>query len=50
MPYKPAIWFVINSATMIKAGIAVASRDIANVTTFVPCPVVRDLATLLTGL
>ena len=36
---------------MIKAGIAVASNEIANpCITLVPCPVVDELATLLTGL
>ena len=37
--------------TIIKAGIAVASRDIAKPwITFVPWPVVEDFATLFTGL
>ena len=52
IPYKPAIWLVNRiPATIIKAGMAVASNEIANPwITFVPCPVVDELATLLTGL
>ena len=46
------MWFVNKiPATIINAGIAVASKDIASPwMTFVPCPVVEELATLLTGL
>ena len=52
MPYKPAIWLVNKiPATIINAGIAVASKEIAKPwITFVPCPVVDDNATDLTGL
>ena len=38
-------------ATIISAGIAGASKEIANPwITLVPCPVVEDFATLITGL
>ena len=52
MPYNPAKLFVYKiPATIIKAGIAVASIEIAKpCITLVPCPVVDDFATLLTGL
>ena len=52
MPNNPAIKFVTNIPdTIISAGTAVASKDTANpCITFVPCPVVDDKATLLTGL
>ena len=52
IPYKPAIWLVSKiPATIIKAGIAVASNEIAKPwITLVPCPVVEELATLFTGL
>ena len=52
IPYNPAMLFVVSiPTTIINAGIAVASKDIANpCITFVPWPVVDELATLLTGL
>ena len=52
IPNNPANSLVYKiPATIIKAGIAVASIDIANpCITFVPCPVVEDWATDLTGL
>ena len=52
IPYKPAIWLVNKiPATIINAGMAVASNEIANPwITFVPCPVVEEFATLRTGL
>ena len=52
IPYNPAILFVRSiPATIINAGIAVASKEIAKPwITLVPWPVVDELATLLTGL
>ena len=52
IPYNPASSFVHQiPATMIHAGIAVASIETANpCIPFVPCPVVEDCASALTGL